>query len=341
LLALVKEKRAPGAALKEVADPEIRPNHVLARVKAASICGTDSHIYEWNKWAASVAKPPWIMGHEFAAEVVEVGENVSHLRRGDQISGETHIYCGHCFQCKIANFHLCENVKLRGVDTDGCFAKYVLVSENTAWKNPSSLPPEIASVQEPLGNAVHSVFSGEITGCSVLIFGCGPIGLCAIQLCKASGANKVIAVDISKYRINLAEKMGADEIIDSSKDDVRRIVSSEVPDGVDVVLEMSGAGSALNDGLKLARSGARVSLLGLPSGNVPIDISNDVIFKGLNIQGIFGRKIFATWELATRLLQKGSVDLGKIITHRLRLQDYTEAFDLIKKGLCGKIVLSV
>ncbi len=340
MLALVKEKRAPGAVLKQVEDPKIRPNHVLAKVRATSICGTDVHIYSWNKWAATKAKPPKIMGHEFAAEVGEVGENVTHIKKGDMISGETHIYCNTCYQCMIGNFHLCEKMKLRGVDTDGCFSEYVLISEKTAWKNDMSIPAIVASAQEPLGNAVHSVFAGEVTAQSILVLGCGPIGLCAIALCKSAGAEKVIAVDISEYRLDLAAKMGADILIDGSKEDMRKEVSAILPGGVDVILEMSGSGKALNDALKVVRPGGRVTLLGLPSDKVTIDLSNDVILKGLVLQGIFGRKIFATWELASRLLRDGSINLGKIITHKLKISDYENAFELMVEGKCGKIVMT-
>ncbi len=340
MLALLKEKRAPGAVLKNVEEPRLRPNHVLARVRATSICGTDVHIYLWNRWAATMAKPPRIMGHEFAAEVVDVGENVTHIKKGDMISGETHIYCNTCYQCMIGNFHLCERMKLRGVDTDGCFSEYVLISEKTAWKNDPSIPAVVASAQEPLGNAVHSVFSGEVTAQSILVLGCGPIGLCAIALCKSAGAEKVIAVDISDYRLELAEKMGADVLINGLKKDTRKEVSSILPGGVDVILEMSGSGEALNDGLKVARRGGRVTLLGLPADEVCMDLSNDVIQKGLVLQGIFGRKIFATWELASRLLRDGSIDLRKIITHKLKISEYERAFELMVEGKCGKIVMT-
>lgn len=336
----MKEKRAPGAVLKQVDEPKVESNHVLAKVRATSICGTDVHIYSWNKWAASVATPPKILGHEFAAEIVEVGENVTRLKKGDMISGETHIYCGTCYQCMIGNFHLCERMSLRGVDTDGCFSEYVLISEKTAWKNDPLIPVIIASAQEPLGNAVHSVFSGEVTARSIVIFGCGPIGLCAIALCKSAGAEKVVAVDISEYRLDLAEKMGADELIDGSKKDVRSEIKRILPAGVDVVLEMSGSEKALNDGLNVVRAGGRVTLLGLPDDRVSIDLSNDVILKGLTLQGIFGRKIFATWELGSRLLKNGSIDLEKIITHKLKIQEYENAFKLMSEGRCGKIVMT-
>ena len=341
MLALVKERRAPGAVLKDVDVPEPGPYEVLAKVRATSICGTDAHIYFWNKWAASVSTPPKIMGHEFAAQIVQVGKSVVHLKKGDMISGETHIYCGTCVQCLAGNRHLCENMRLRGVDTDGCFAEYVVVSSNTAWKNDPSIPPIVASVQEPLGNAVHSVFSGEVTGRSILVLGCGPIGLCAIELCKSAGAAKVIAVDISEYRLNMADKMGADVVINGEKENTRQRVSEILPHGADVVLEMSGSGKALNDGLKVVKHGGRVTLLGLPAGRVSLDLSNDVITKGITLQGIFGRKIFSTWELASRLMKNRSVNLNKIITHRLHLKDYKKAFELISEGKCGKIVMTV
>lgn len=341
MIALVKQERSRGATIKDVPEPQLLPGHVLARVKVASICGTDAHIYEWNNWASSRVEPPRVMGHEFAAVVEEIGEGVESVRKGDLISGETHIYCGHCHQCRIGNFHLCENMRLRGVDTDGSFAELVLISEKTIWKNHPSLSADVASVQEPLGNAVHSVFSGEISGRSVVVFGCGPIGLCSIALCKAAGSDRVIAVDLSDYRLELAHKMGADVLINASREDPKSRISVELPQGADVVLEMSGSERAIRDALKVARPAARISLLGLPEREVTINLSDDVIFKGLTIQGIFGRKIFATWELASTLLLRGAVDLRRIITHKLKFQDYSYAFDLIRDGKCGKIVMEI
>lgn len=337
--AIIKEKREKGIVVKEVDGLTPKPNEVLARVKAASICGTDLHIFEWDKTAAAMATPPMILGHEFAAEVIEVGSSVTTLKKGDKISAESHIYCGTCFQCRIGNFHLCERMKVRGVNTDGCFAEYVVVSENTAWKNDESLPEAAASAQEPFGSAVHAVFSGEVTGRSVVVFGCGPIGLSAIKLCKYAGAESVIAVDISDYRLDLATKMQADLVINATTADTRARIRERLPHGADVILEMSGSEKALNDGLKVVRPGGRVALVGLPSDGVSIDLSNDVIWKYLTIQGVFGRKIFETWELSHRLLRNGAVDLESIVTHNIKMDKIGEAFELMKHGACGKIVL--
>jgi len=342
LRAIVKARPAPGAQLLDVPEPSIRRNEVLVRVKATSICGTDVHIYEWNDWASSRVKPPLIIGHEFAGEVVEVGRDVRGLAVGDSVSGETHIPCMRCEQCRTGNSHICDNLLLRGVDSDGCFAEYLALDETTAWRNDKSLPYEVASAQEPLGNAVHTVFSGGgVEGKTVAVFGCGPIGVAAVGLCSASGAEAVYAVDVSEFRLRLAQEFGASHVVNASTDDpVKEILGRTGGRGVDVFLEMAGAGETIRQGLKVLRPGGRACILGLPDGPVEMDVTNDVVMKGITIHGIYGRRMFSTWYTVASYLRSGKVDLSKLITHRLRMYDYRKAFELMKSGQSGKIVMT-
>ncbi|MEM0075657.1 MAG: L-threonine 3-dehydrogenase [Conexivisphaerales archaeon] len=339
--AIVKQSVAPGAVLKDVSEPRISSKQVLVKVKATSICGTDVHIYDSNEWARSRIKIPLIMGHEFAGEVVEVGKDVTSLVEGDHVSGETHIPCMRCEQCRLGNYHICENLKLRGVDVDGCFAEFVAVDEMTAWKNDKSIPFDVASAQEPLGNAIHTVFEGGgVEGKKVAIFGCGPIGIAAVGLCVQSGAESVYAVDISDYRLSLAKSFGATSVINSARDDpVKFIMDSTYGHGVDVFLEMAGAEQTIRQGLKVLKAGGRASLLGLPDKEVSIDISSDVVQKYITIKGIFGRRMFSTWYTTAAYLRSGRIDLSKLITHHFRLEQFEEAFQLMKTGKSGKIVM--
>ncbi len=339
--ALMKKKPAPGAELSEAEKPAAGPNDVLVKVKATSICGTDDHIFQWNKWAESRIKPPMIFGHELCGDVVEKGEKVENLEIGDFISAETHIYCGKCFQCRTGNAHICEKRKILGVDIDGGFADYVVIPKQNAWKNDKSLAPEIASIQEPFGNAVHTVFSGEIKGKNVLITGAGAIGLFAIAICRAEGASKIFVKEPVEYRQKLAEKAGADFVFDPLKEKPtsKAILSETRGKGVDVLLEMSGKAKALTQGLRLLRDGGRASILGVFPGPVKIDVSNDVVFKYATIRGINGRKIWGSWEKTAELLKSGKVNVDPIITHKIKLEEFEKGFELMASGECGKIVM--
>ncbi|MDG6939697.1 MAG: L-threonine 3-dehydrogenase [Nitrososphaerota archaeon] len=327
--------------MEDVADPRISPRQVLVRVMATSICGTDVHVYDFDEWAGSRVKPPFVMGHEFSGEVVEAGRDVATLSVGDHVSGETHIPCMACDQCRSGNHHICESLKLRGVDVDGCFAELVAVDEGTSWRNDSALPHEVASIQEPLGNAVHTVFEGGgVEGKTVAVFGCGPIGMAAVALCRQSGAEKVFAVDISDYRLGLAQSFGAERLINARKEDVVKAVLSETGGrGVDVFLEMAGARDAVVQGLKVLKAGGRASLLGLTDGPVPIDVTSDIVLKNVTIHGIFGRKMFSTWYTASSYVRSGRIDLSRLITHRFALAEFERAFELMKTGNSGKIVM--
>ncbi|HVP22727.1 MAG TPA: L-threonine 3-dehydrogenase [Conexivisphaerales archaeon] len=340
--AVVKARPAYGADFLDMPEPVIKKNELLVKVRATSICGTDVHIYDWNEWAAARVKPPLVMGHEFAGEVVEVGRDVKGFAVGDSVSGETHIPCHRCEQCRTGNEHICENVQLRGVDTQGCFAEFVALDESTAWRNDKSIPYEVASAQEPLGNAVHTVFAGGgVEGKTVAIFGCGPIGILSATLCRQSGAEKVFAVDISDYRLKLAQEFGATSVVNSKlADPVKEIMSQTNGRGVDVFLEMAGVPETIRQGLKVIRSGGRACLLGLPSKPVEIDVSNDIVLKMVELHGIYGRRIFGTWYTVASYLRSGKVDLARLITHRYRMSEYQEAFNLMKSGQSGKIVMT-
>src|SRR5437016_1333347 len=274
--AALKAEAAPGATIALVDIPQIGPRDVLVEVKAASICGTDLHIYEWDAWAQNRVKTPRIFGHEFAGDVVEVGKEVKELVPGDFVAAETHITCGHCYQCLTGQAHVCRNVQILGVDRDGAFAQYIVIPESVAWKTGKEIDHSVASIQEPFGNAVHATFAGDIADKTVAIFGCGPIGLWAIGLLRISGASTIFAIEPNHKRLDIAAEMGANYIINPREvDPVRQILAITDGLGVDVVLEMSGHPVAIRQGFKALRSGGRVSLLGLPANLVELALASD------------------------------------------------------------------
>jgi threonine 3-dehydrogenase len=338
--ALWKMRKEPGAEMGEAEIPPVGPRDVLVEVKAASICGTDLHIYEWDRWAKGRIKPPLIFGHEMSGEVVEKGEEVTSFEIGDSVSAETHIVCGNCLQCRTGNAHICKNVKILGVDTQGVFADYVSIPAQNVWKNDKKIPHWIACAQEPLGNAVHTVFDGEIAGQNVAVFGCGPIGLCSIMLCKGAGAAHVFGIDRVEHRLEMARSVGVDTALNATEDDVvKEITDATDGEGVDVFLEVSGDPLSFKQGFKVLRPGGRASLLGIPSERISLDIADDIVFKGARISGICGRRMFDTWYKTRAMLSSGIVDLSKIITHKFRMDEYEKAFETMKKRKCGKIVL--
>ncbi|MFC3882313.1 L-threonine 3-dehydrogenase [Bacillus songklensis] len=338
--ALMKHHRGAGGRLEEVDIPTLRENEVLVRVKATSICGTDVHIYKWDEWAQSRVHPPYIFGHEFAGEVVEVGQKVTNVQVGDKVSAETHLVCGACPPCLRGQYHICLRTKIIGVDTNGCFTEYVALPERNIWKNPKNMLYEVAAIQEPMGNAAHTVLSGEMTGKTVAVIGCGPIGLMAISIAQAAGASKVLAFDVNEYRLQLAKRMGATIVIHSIKEDpVKQAIKSTGGYGVDVICEMSGNPAAINQAFKMVTNGGRVSILSLPTRPVEIDVTNDIVFKGVIVQGITGRKMFSTWQQVSQLLQSGKVDMVPLLTHRFPLEKFEEAFVLMIQGNCGKVIL--
>jgi len=339
--AIVKTKSAPGAEIMDVDIPTPGSEEVLVKVLATSICGTDLHIYQWNDWAKRRIKNlPQIMGHELCGEVVELGANVKNIKNGDIISAETHIACGYCYQCRTGLAHICQNGKIFGVDINGVFAEYALVPAANAWVLEKRIPKDFASVLEPLGNALHTVLAGEIAGNTVLITGCGPIGLMSIAVCRLCGATNIIATEINEFRIQLAKKIGADLVINPESEDLINMIAEKTNNqGVDVVLEMSGNPTAMLDAFKVIRSGGRYSILGIPDKPLKIDLGNDIIFKYLTVQGINGRLMYSTWYKTSRFLSSGRLDLAPIITHRFRLEEFVKAMDLMSSGNCGKILL--
>ncbi len=337
--ALLKAEAAPGASLMEVPVPEVGPDDVLIRVEAASICGTDLHIYGWDEWAQGRIHPPLIIGHEFAGTVVALGENVRSVPLGQYVAAESHIACGDCYECRHGLSHICKRVEIIGVDRAGAFAEYIAMPAKNVWPTNRRFPPEIATIQEPMGNAVHTALSAPLPGATVTIFGAGPIGLFAVPIARASGAAKIITIEPSLFRLELAERMGSDVMINPKTDNVvHRILEETEGEGADVALEMSGNADAIRQALKSLRHGGYVSLLGLPSRPLELDLSDGVIFKGATVQGISGRRMFETWYQTRGFLESG-MDLSPVITHRMPLSQYTAAFELVASGQSGKVVL--
>ncbi len=338
--AVVKAQAAAGIELREVPVPSPGPGQVLVRVQAASVCGTDLHIFNWDPWAQGRIKPPLIPGHEFAGVVAETGLGVTTVKEGDKVSAEMHVACGKCMQCRIGEAHICQHVRILGVDADGAFASYVLIPETNIWKLPASVPHDWASLLDPLGNAVHTVLAGPIAAQTVAVTGCGAIGLFSIAVAKACGAAKVFAIEVNAHRRGVAATMGADLTLDPATDNVQeQILAATGGTGVDVLLEMSGHPAAMRQGFAMLRTGGRASLLGIPSRPVEIDFARDIIFKGAIVQGINGRKMFETWFQMEALLATGKLDLEPAITHRLKLSEFTKAMELLQSGEAIKVVL--
>ncbi len=336
---VIKEESKEGAVIATKQIPKLGPNDILVKVMATSICGTDYHIYSWDAWSQKRIKTPRVMGHEFAGEVVELGQNVTRVKLGDIVSAETHVVCGKCELCVTGKAHICKDTKILGVDTDGSFGEYIAIPEENAWINDPSIPPEYLCVQEPLGNAVHTVLSGEIIGKSIAVVGCGPIGIMAVAVAKAVSASKVIAIEVNEYRLALAKKLGADVVINPMKEDVvKRVLEETEGMGVDVVAEMSGNAIAIRQALEYIKLGGRMSMLGIPTKDVEIDIAS-LVFKGIQIHGITGRRMYDTWYQVKGLLASGNLNIDTIITHKLPLEEYEKGMELMKSGDCGKVVL--
>ncbi len=337
--ALRKVRPESGAEIEMVDVPRARPGEALVRVRAASICGTDLHIYDWDAWSASRMKPPVTFGHEFCGVVEKLGEGVESVRPGDFVSAEMHLACGHCHQCRIGEPHICQNLKIAGIDQDGCFAEFVRLPAGNLWKIDPEIPEHYAAILDPLGNAVHTVLAGEIAGRTVGVTGCGPIGLMAIAVAKACGCSTVFAIEINSHRLALAARMGADHAIQPAEiDPVRRVLELTGGTGVDVLLEMSGNPGAIQQGFQMLRAGGRASLLGIPAKPVTFDLVADIIFKGATVQGIYGRRMFETWVQATALLKGKRLHLEPLFHERLPLERFSEAFEKLKTGGAGKIL---
>ncbi|HWG85280.1 MAG TPA: L-threonine 3-dehydrogenase [Deinococcales bacterium] len=341
--ALEKPAPQPGARVIELDAPQPGIGEILVRVRATSVCGTDMHIYNWDAWGASRFPAPMVFGHECSGEVVAVGPGVDPLmvKVGDHVSAETHIACGRCLQCRTGRKHICQNLRILGVDVPGVFAEYVVIPAVNAWVNDPDLPFEVASVQEPFGNAVQTVMAGPGVSCrTVLVTGCGPIGLMAILVARANGATLIVASDVNDRRLELARQFGADLTLNPTRDDVvKRTRDATRGNGVDTLLEFSGNAAAIRDGFGALTYGGHASLLGLPSGRVEFDLANDIVFKACTVEGISGRRMFETWFQVREMVTSGRVDLRRIITHELGLTDFERGFELVRRGEAVKIVM--
>jgi threonine 3-dehydrogenase len=313
---------------------------VQLKIEAASICGTDGHFHAWDRWAAENIGPlPLILGHELGGRVAETGAGVSRVREGDLVGVESHLFCGHCAQCLSGAPHLCRDLRVIGAHVNGGYAEYVVLPEANAIES-NGLDPAVAALQEPMGNAVHAAFVEPMGGRTVAVTGCGPIGLCAVGIAKAAGAAWVVATDTEPYRLELARQMGADLTLDGrSEDTIQAVRDATGGDGVEVVLEMSGAAAALDQALQFVTRGGRISLLGIFGEPVAVDLSNLVIEKGVRVYGVFGRRIYDTWERTQELLRSGALDVAPILTHRFDLGDWEQGFDLLGSRHAGKVVL--
>jgi threonine 3-dehydrogenase len=338
--ALRKMQAGRGLSMETAPVPAIGAADVLVRVKTASICGTDLHIYGWDRWSQGRIKPPLTLGHEFCGVVERVGEEVTAVKAGDFVSAEMHVNCGHCRQCRLGEAHICQNLRIIGIDQDGAFAEFVKIPASNIWKLDAAIPEHYGAILDPLGNAVHTVLAGPIAGQTVLVTGCGPIGLMSIAVAKACGSSTVFATETNENRRAMAKKMGADVVLNPAAEDaVGKILAETNGTGVDALLEMSGNPTAIQQGFKALRAGGRASLLGIPTENVPLDLVNDVIFKGATVQGIYGRRMYGTWVQMTALLKAGRLNLEPLFGEREPLEKFENAFAKLQGGLAGKILL--
>jgi threonine 3-dehydrogenase len=339
--AIRKTREGPGLELVSIPVPKPGEHEVLIKVKACSLCGTDVHLYNWeHPWSEGRITPPRTIGHEVCGEVIEAGKEVTLVDKGDFVSAESHIFDGKCMQCRMGNMHICQNLKFFGVDVDGFFAEYAIIPETNVWKNPLDMPLEIATMQESIGNSVYTVFSHDVSAKTVAVFGGGPTSQFAAGILRAVGAASIIFITGSKLHQDIAKKMGADVVINRHEaDPVQAIMELTDGQGTDVFLEMSGSGTALNQGLKTLRPRGSASILGLPTKDVCLDMAKDFVMKDITVRGIYGRKIWDTWLTTSRLLSTGKFDPTPVITHRIRLDDFEQGFEAMKSGEAGKVVM--
>ncbi|CAI3924069.1 MULTISPECIES: L-threonine 3-dehydrogenase [Alteromonas] len=335
---LVKAKAEKGIWLQDTPEPEVGHNDLLIKIRKTAICGTDMHIYNWDDWSQKTIPVPMVVGHEYVGEVVGMGQEVKGFKVGDRVSGEGHITCGHCRNCRAGRVHLCRNTEGVGVNRPGAFAEYLVIPAFNAFKIPDNISDDLASIFDPFGNAVHTALSFDLVGEDVLITGAGPIGIMAAAVAKHVGARHVVVTDINPYRLELAKKMGATRAVDVSKEDLKDVMNElGMTEGFDVGLEMSGVPVAFRDMLNKMNHGGKIAMLGIPPQDVAIDW-NQVIFKGLVIKGIYGREMFETWYKMASLLQSG-LDLSPIITHTFSIDDFQKGFDTMGSGHSGKVIL--
>jgi threonine 3-dehydrogenase len=316
---------------------------VLIRVTHAGVCGTDLHIAEWDEWARGRIRPPVIVGHEFAGEIAAVGEEVpAELQVGQLVTAEGHIVCGHCRQCRMGDGHICRNTRIIGVDRDGAFAEYIAMPAGNVMPL-NGIPTTTGAIMDPLGNAFHTVLAGNaVSGSTVLILGCGPIGCFAVGIARAAGAARVLASDINPRRLELARRMGAHWLLDATREDVpARVAEITQGEGADLVCEMSGHPDAVRQAFASVRPGGRINLLGLPQGEVPLRLANDLIFKGVTVYGVIGRRMFETWHQMQQFLSSGLLDPTPVITHTFPLEQIDRALETIRSGAAGKVILKI
>jgi len=335
--ALVKREAARGIWMEQVPIPEPGPNEVLVRVDRTAICGTDLHIYLWDEWSRRTIRPGLVIGHEFVGRIAQLGPGVSGYQVGQRVSAEGHIVCGHCRNCRGGRPHLCPHTVGIGVNRDGAFAEYIAMPASNLWPIPDPVPSELAAFFDPFGNATHCALQFDVVGEDVLVTGAGPIGVIAAGICKYIGARNVVVTDVNDYRLKLAADMGATRVVNVSRQSLREVMADLHMEGFDVGLEMSGQPAAFNDMLECMYPGGRIALLGILPKGAGIDWDR-IIFKGLTVQGIYGRRMYETWYKMTQLLLSG-FPLGKVLTHQLPAEEFQRGFELMEQGRAGKVVL--
>lgn len=337
--ALVKKYSKPGIWLDEVPVPEYGRDDVLIEIKKTAICGTDIHIYNWDEWASKTIPVPMVVGHEYVGTVEAFGENVRDVKIGELVSGEGHITCGHCRNCRAGRRHLCPNTLGVGVNRPGCFGNYLVIPVSNIWHCDPNIDDDVLSIYDPFGNAVHTALSFEVLGEDVLITGAGPIGIMAAAICKHAGARYIVITDVNPYRLELAKKVGVTKAVDVSRQKLPDVIKElGMMEGFDVGLEMSGNPKALNDMVDVMFHGGNIALLGILPSDAAVDW-NKIVFNGLTLRGIYGRKMFETWYKMQVMVQSG-LDVTPVITHRFNYTEYQEAFELMKSGNSGKVILN-
>jgi threonine 3-dehydrogenase len=337
--ALAKLHPEKGMWMTTSPKPDVSHNDLLIKIRKTAICGTDMHIYNWDEWSQKTIPVPMIVGHEYVGEVVGIGQEVRGFKLGDRVSGEGHITCGHCRNCRAGRRHLCRNTSGVGVNRQGAFAEFLVIPAFNAFKIPDNISDELAAIFDPFGNAVHTALSFDLVGEDVLITGAGPIGIMAAAVARHVGARNVVITDLNPYRLDLALKMGATRAVNVAEQDLATVMNElGMTEGFDVGMEMSGVPIALRDMLAKMNNGGKIAVLGIPANDVAIDW-NHVIFKGLTIKGIYGREMFETWYKMASLIQ-GGLDLTSIITHQFSVDEFQQGFDIMSSGQSGKVILN-
>jgi len=336
--ALVKKKSEPGIWMEDAPMPHVGHNDVLIKIGKTAICGTDVHIYNWDAWSQATIPVPMIIGHEFIGEIVEMGVEVQGLKIGQRVSGEGHITCRHCRNCRAGRRHLCRNTVGVGVNRPGCFAEFLSIPAANAFAMPDDISDDMGAILDPFGNATHTALSFDLVGEDVLITGAGPIGIMAVAIARHVGARHIVITDVNDYRLELAAAMGATRTINVSQSDIEQVMKElDMREGFDIGMEMSGTQQAMRQMLSVMNHGGRVAILGIPPGEELVDW-NQVIFKGLTLKGIYGREMFETWYKMSSMLQSG-LDIGAIITHHFAIDDFQQGFDVMRSGKSGKVIL--